>query len=149
MIVNGDCYFTRECEALGIPLIVTPVPSFKEQGLVNGKNCYYVPFDMKNINIDKIVNNIPEYEPYIKEDSWNKLLVKSKSKYEPDKKEIHAKVIAEFSLKDFDELENIERADRFKKKEGYLYIGDTFYCDLPMYEYLTIIPNGKPLIERI
>ena len=27
---EGDCYFTRECEALGVPLLVTPIPSFKD-----------------------------------------------------------------------------------------------------------------------
>lgn len=82
---EGDCYFTRECEALAVPLLVTKVPSFKEQGLVDGKNCYYLPFDMKNIDIDKIINKIPEYEPYIKEDMWQKNLAKGKSTYEASK----------------------------------------------------------------
>ena len=44
---EGDCYFTRECEGLGVPLLVTPIPSFKEQGLVDGENCYYLPFDIE------------------------------------------------------------------------------------------------------
>ena len=81
---EGDCYFTRECEALGVPLLVTPIPSFKEQGLIDGKNCYYIPFDMQEIDIDKIVNKIPEYEPYLGEDTWDKVLVKSKSKYKEE-----------------------------------------------------------------
>jgi hypothetical protein len=58
-------------------------------------------------------------------------------------------VIKEFSLADFEELENVERANRFKKSDGYLYLGDTFYCDSDMFEYLTIIPDKPPLIERI
>ena len=82
---EGDCYFTRECEGLGVPLLVTPIPSFKEQGLVEGKNCHYIPFDMKNIDIDKIINEIPEYDPYIKKDGWDKLLVEGKSKYKASK----------------------------------------------------------------
>lgn len=82
---EGDCYFTRECEGLGVPLLVTKVPSFKEQGLVDGENCYYLPFDMKNIDIDKIINKIPEYEPYIKEDTWEKNLAPGKSTYEAEK----------------------------------------------------------------
>ena len=79
---EGDCYFTRECEALGIPLLVTPIPSFKEQGLVDGKNCYYLPFNMENIDINKIVNKIPEYEGYIKPDGWDKEIIKDKSNYQ-------------------------------------------------------------------
>lgn len=91
---EGDCYFTRECEALGVPLIVTPIPSFKEQGLKEGKNCYYVPFDMQDINIKRILK-IPEYEAFEKEDAWNKVLFKSKSKYKEDLKtkvEVKAKI---------------------------------------------------------
>jgi hypothetical protein len=81
---EGDCYFTRECEALGLPLLVTPVPSFAEQGLKDGENCYYLPFDMSDIDIDKIVNEIPKYKPYCREDGWDNMLVKGKSNYFPD-----------------------------------------------------------------
>lgn len=77
---EGDCYFTRECEALGIPLIVTPIPSFKEQGLVEGKNCYYVPFDMQEVNVDRFLK-IPSYDGYIGEDNWINNLVLDKTNY--------------------------------------------------------------------
>lgn len=77
---EGDCYFTRECMGLGVPTILTPVLSFKEQGWEEGKNCYYVPFDMNDIKLDRF-KKIPKVEPYIKEDKWNELLVDVKSKY--------------------------------------------------------------------
>lgn len=82
---EGDCYFTRECEALGIPLIVTPIPSFKEQGLEHGKNCYYVSFDMNDVDIENIVNNIPKFKGYGREDNWDKQLAAGKSKYKEEK----------------------------------------------------------------
>lgn len=81
---EGDCYFTRECEALGVPVIATPLPSLKEQGLVDGKNCYFIPFDVQNIDIQKIVNNIPEYEPFQNEDIWDKILEPGESQYKKD-----------------------------------------------------------------
>lgn len=83
---EGDCYFTRECEGFGVPLLVTPVPSFKEQGLVDGENCYYLPFDMEGIDVKKIASKIPVYEPYIKNDVWDKHLVKGESTYQKDLK---------------------------------------------------------------
>ena len=83
---EGDCYFTRECEALGVPLLVTPVASFKEQGLKDGQNCYYIPFDVENVDVNKIYNKIPSYEPFQKEDNWKKNLVKGKSTYKEDLK---------------------------------------------------------------
>lgn len=81
---EGDCYFTRECEALGVPLLVTPIPSLKEQGLKDGKNCYFIPFDMQGVNIDKIVNKIPAYEGYGRTDAWDKMLAPGKSKYQKE-----------------------------------------------------------------
>ena len=81
---EGDCYFTRECEGLGVPLIVTPIPSFKEQGLINGKNCYYVPFDMKDIPIEDIINKIPKYESYVRGDIWNEILEPGESTYQEE-----------------------------------------------------------------
>ena len=69
---------------LGVPVIVTPVPSIKEQGIIDGVNGYYVPFDMKDIDIDKIVNNIPSFEPYILEDEWNDLLIHKSTKYKEE-----------------------------------------------------------------
>ena len=84
---EGDCYFTRECEALGIPLIVTPIISFKEQGLVEGVNCYYMPFDMKEMNVERLLT-IPEYKGYIGNDRWIDEIVKDETKY----KEVNMKV---------------------------------------------------------
>jgi hypothetical protein len=109
---EGDCYFTRECEALGVPLLVTPVPSFKEQGLFDGKNCYYLPFDMNNINIDKIVNKIPEYEGYIKEDKWDKELAKGKSTYKEDMKK-KVKIRCTHKYYDIELQKNIEKGEEF------------------------------------
>lgn len=149
MIVNGDCYFTRECEALGVPLLVTPIPSFKEQGLEEGKNCYYIPFDVEKFDVKKIVNKIPQYEGYIKEDGWKKILAKGKTKYKKILKDIRVKATMDFTIQDFDELEKIERANRFKHSEGYIYKGDTFNIDITMYEYLTTRPNLPPLVEKI
>lgn len=93
---EGDCYFTRECEALGIPILGTPIPSFKEQGLVDGVNCYYLPFDMKDIDIDKIVNNIPTYEGYIREDRWKDELINVKSNYEEGNMKAKVKCIRSY-----------------------------------------------------
>lgn len=92
---EGDCYFTRECEALGVPLIVTPIPSFKEQNLIEGKNCYYVPFDMKELNVDRFLN-IPSYEGYIAEDKYDKIIVKEKSNYEVENMKVKLKVVRSY-----------------------------------------------------
>lgn len=81
---EGDPYITKECRAIGLPVLITPVPSFFEQGWEDGKNCYVLPFDMKNINVTKIVNEIPTVEPMKIDDEWDKLLVHKKTKYKEE-----------------------------------------------------------------
>ncbi len=57
---EGYCYSVREALALGVPAIVTPVPSFAEMGVVDGENGYIVPFDMQEIPVKKIAEKIPK-----------------------------------------------------------------------------------------
>ena len=112
---EGDCYFTRECEALGLPLLCTPVSSFKEQGLIDGKNCYYIPFNVDEIDnklINKIANKIPKYDGYIKEDNWKEQLVESKSTYQDSLKE-KVKVRCIKNYFDIEKQKNITKNDEF------------------------------------
>lgn len=132
---EGDCYLTRECEALGIPLLCTPVPSFKEQGLVDGKNCYYIPFNVDEIDeklIDKIVNKIPEYEGYIKDDGWEKELVKSKSTY---KEELNKRYLVE-AIKCYNDVE----------LKRFIAVGDQFEVNMLRKEELI---GGDPLVKVV
>ena len=48
---------------------------------------------------------------------------------------IKCEVIENFTLKDFDKLENIKR--KAKDKHGKLFVGDIFECDENMCKYLT------------
>lgn len=48
---------------------------------------------------------------------------------------IKVEVIEKFTLKDFDELKNIER--RGVDEKGTLFVGDTFECNKDMVDYLT------------
>ena len=139
---EGDCYFTRECEALGIPVLITPLPSFKEQGLIDGKNCYYIPFDMKDIDIDKIVNNIPKYDPYIREDEWRKELIDIKSTYKEE--EMKVKVKCTYSYDDVELGRTIELGEEFiVNKERAKVLLDNPYNLVEVVEYIE-----EPKIEK-
>lgn len=115
---EGDCYFTRECEALGIPLLITPIPSFKEQELEEGKNCYYLPFDMKidRDKIDRIVEEIPIYKPYIREDKWEDILEHKLSTYKEEN------MIEVEALKTYEELGAKDSELDRMPKEGERFI---------------------------
>ena len=68
------------------PVIVTPIPCFKEMGIENGKNGYIIPFDMSDIPIKEIYENIPEFTFKAPKDIYDKLLIKKPTTYDPNEK---------------------------------------------------------------
>lgn len=50
---------------------------------------------------------------------------------------VKVRVIEDFTLKDFDKLLEIKRANASKNKKGKLYLGDTFKCEDTMVDYLS------------
>lgn len=139
---EGDCYFTRECEALGIPVLGTPIASFKEQGLIDGVNCYYLPFNMQNIDIDKIVNNIPKYEGYIREDKWKDELINVKSNYKEE--EMKVKVKCTYSYDDVELGRTIALGEEFiVDKDRAKVLLDNPYHLVEVVEYIE-----EPKVEK-
>lgn len=145
---EGDCYFTRECEAFGVPVLVTPCPSFKAQGIEEGINGYYLDFDMRNIDINKIYNNIPEYKGYINEDRWNEILINKKSNYKEElMKEYKVKVIEGFN----DIEANIYRKvdDEFIcNEERYRYLDGENIYKKKVVELVEVIEKAEPIIQK-
>jgi len=145
---EGDCYFTRECEGLGVPLIVTPIPSFEEQGLVEGKNCYYMPFDMVDVKVDRLLK-IPTYEPYITQDSWLNMLVKSKSTY---KEELDMEYLVE-ALGTYEEYNVTDSGLGYVPKAGETFKVSKDRLDVLLGEnegnrvYVKVVEEIKPVSE--
>ena len=82
---EGYCYSVVEALGLGTPVIVTPCPVFNEIGVVNKKNGYILPFDMKNFSVEDIYMNIPKFYYLPFRDKWGELLTNSKSDYQTKK----------------------------------------------------------------
>ena len=81
------CYSVLEALCLNTPVIVTPIPSFKEMGVKTGINGYILPFDMKDIPIEDIYTKVPKnFEFTAPKDKYDKLLLKGKKTYKPEKK---------------------------------------------------------------
>ena len=79
---EGYSYFINECLEYGTPVIATNFPSVYES-LIDGTNGYILDMQLSNLNIDKIVNNIPNkfsYKEKCKEEDWIKLLNKKKER---------------------------------------------------------------------
>lgn len=79
---EGFAYSVYEALQTKTPCIITPFLSGAEQ-ITDGVNGYIIPFDLKDINLKKIVNNIPKvttFEELGKEEHWINFLAYGKSK---------------------------------------------------------------------
>lgn len=129
------CYSALESLTMGIPLICTPVPSFIEMGVENGKNGYILPFDMSNIPIDDIYNKIPKFEFTAPKDIYNKLLVHEPSTYEKEKNmKVKVKVLKAFN-------------DKYTNKE--YHIGDEEIFTKDRAEEILTVDTLIEIIEEI
>ena len=75
---EGYSYFINECLQYGTPVICTNFPSVYES-VEDGINGYILDMDLKKLNIEKIINNIPkdfEYKEKCNEKDWINLLDK-------------------------------------------------------------------------
>jgi glycosyltransferase involved in cell wall biosynthesis len=73
---EGYCYSVIEALQVKTPCIITPFRPGNEQ-IKHKKNGWIVDFDLKSINFDEIINNIPIVKPYkdlSTESDWLKIL---------------------------------------------------------------------------
>ena len=83
---EGYGYTPVEALSLGVPVIVTPCPSFLEAGIKNGENAFILDYDMNNINTRDIYEKRLKFDFKAKEDGWSNILVKGTSNYKEEKK---------------------------------------------------------------
>lgn len=79
---EGYSYFVNECLQYGTPVICTNFSSAYES-VEDEENGYILDMNLKNLDIEKIVNNIPkefEYKEKCTEKDWIKLLNKKKER---------------------------------------------------------------------
>lgn len=107
---EGYCYSVVESLCVGTPVIVTDMPVMKEIG-VNKTNGFILDFELNNVDLDAIYKGLPKFEYKPKEDNYKKLLIKSKSDYEPNKK-VKVKCIQDYN--------DIELNKEIRKDEEYI-----------------------------
>ena len=60
--IESFCYTLAEALELGTPVLTTPLEVLPEIGFKDGKNGYVIPFDMKDIDVEKIYECIPHFK---------------------------------------------------------------------------------------
>ena len=83
---EGYSYSIVEALSVGTPVICTALPVAEEQGVINGKTGFILPFDMSEIPIDAIYKGLPKFTVQPRESHYEKVLSKGKAQYERDRK---------------------------------------------------------------
>lgn len=121
---EGYCYFVNECLQYGTPVISTNYPSAYES-IEDGVNGYLLDMDLSNLDVDKIVNYIPNNFNYKEKgniEDWNRLFNK---RYK--KPELKYKVTA---LKNYTDKRPELITGKLKLNENYeaeIEKGDVYY----------------------
>lgn len=73
---EGYSYSIVEALSVGTPVIVTALPVAEEQGVINGKTGFILPFDMKEIPVDAIYKGLKKFKVEPRETHYEEVLVK-------------------------------------------------------------------------
>lgn len=148
---EGYSYFINECLQYGTPVITTNFPSVYES-VEDSVNGYILDMNLKNLDLDKIVNNIPknfEYKEKCTEKDWIRLLNK---KTERNRAKMY-KVIAKQNyidkkpelIEEYNNGEDIEynqSGDAKIKKNDFYLINNTERAEI-------IKESGLAKVEKI
>lgn len=124
---EGYSYFINECLQYGTPVICTNFPSAYEI-MEDGLNGYILDMKLSNLNIDKIVNNIPKnfkYTERCKTSDWSKFLNKRaeipKKKYKVEALQDYTDKKPEFMICNQDYIFALDNTGNAKIKKGNVY----------------------------
>lgn len=127
---EGYSYFINECLQYGTPVICTNFPSAYES-VEDGVSGYILNMDLSNLNIDKIVNNIPnkfKYTEKCKISDWTKLLNKKvevpKKKYKVEALQDYTDKRPELMICNQDYIFKIDNLGNANIKKGNVYYLD-------------------------
>jgi len=84
---EGYSYSIVEALSVGTPVIVTEIPVAGEQGVINGKTGFILPFDMSDIPIDAIYKGVKKFTVPPRETHYDEVLVKGKAPYVDEHKD--------------------------------------------------------------
>jgi len=82
---EGYSYSIVEALSVGTPVIVTDIPVAAEQGVVNGKTGFILPFDMGDVPVDAIYKGLRKFTYKPNESHYETVLAKGKVKMDERK----------------------------------------------------------------
>lgn len=94
---EGYSYSIVEALSVNTPVICTALPVAEEQGVVNGKTGFILPFDMSEIPVDDIYKGLKKFKYTPRESHYEEILSSGKPDYKPDASaDVYIKVLQNF-----------------------------------------------------
>lgn len=112
---EGYSYSIVEALSVGTPVIVTDIPVAAEQGVVNGKTGFILPFDMSNVPVEQIYKGLKKFTYTPKESHYETVLVKGNAKYSDDHKDM-VSVMARMRYNDLELGRTVEKGESIDVK---------------------------------
>lgn len=78
---EGYSYSIVEALSVGTPVICTALPVAEEQGVVNGKTGFILPFSMEKIPVEEIYKGLKKFKVTPRESHYDEILSPGKSDY--------------------------------------------------------------------
>ena len=127
--IESFCYTLVEALELGTPVLTTPLSVLPEIGFEDSKNGYLLPFDMKDVDVRKFYENIPNFEPRTcKNDEiikqWRSVLgnTKPKGDYLPDFDFLDVVIVEEYNDLELGRALRVGERVRMRKERAIMLI---------------------------
>lgn len=79
---EGYSYTIVEALTVGTPVICTEISVAQENGVIDGKTGFILPFDMSKIPLEKIEKGLPEFKYVPRETTYDQFLAKGECEYQ-------------------------------------------------------------------
>lgn len=105
---EGYSYSIVEALSVGTPVIVTAIPVAEEQGVINGKTGFILPFDMSEIPVEAIYKGVKKFTVPPRETEYDKYFVKGRAEYEDErKKTVTVRAIRRYKDLELDAMQEV------------------------------------------
>lgn len=84
---EGYSYSIVEALSVGTPVICTALPVAEEQGVINGKTGFILPFDMSDVPVQAIYKGLRKFTYTPRDSHYETVLVKGNAQYDKEKKD--------------------------------------------------------------
>ena len=127
---EGYSYSIVEALSVGTPVICTAFPVAEEQGIVNGKTGFILPFDMSDIPIKDIYRGVKPFKCEPRESHYERVLSPGKCDFDDSvSKDVDVKCVTTYQDLKLNRVVRAGEVITVSRERGY-YLEDLHLCEI-------------------